>query len=71
MARDSGRESPEAFPALPNILLVIVLVLLLMWGIAGLYPPETPGGSVSGEAVLTSDTVPPKSLGDVAVPAAE
>ena len=71
MAGDSGRESPEAFPALPNILLVVFLVLLLMWGIAGLYLPEPTAGSVSGEAVLTADTVPPKPMGDVALPVAE
>ena len=70
MARESGRESPEAFPALPNILLIVVLLLLLVWGIGGLYLPET-AGSQGSERVGTSDTVVPQPPGDIALAGAE
>ena len=68
MARDSDRESPEAFPALPNILLILVLGLLLIWGIGGLYLPEATGSQGSVNGVRTADTVAPPAPGDAALP---
>jgi len=71
MARSSDRTSPEALPALPNLILIVVLTLLLIWGVAGLYLPETAGSQANGQRVRTSDTIEPRTLGDVPIAVSE
>ena len=67
MARDPDRESSETFPVLPNFLLIVVLVLLLIWGIGGLYLPDSTGTPPNRGTVLTSDTAPSNEA-DAALP---
>ena len=49
----------------------MVLVLLRIWGIGGLYLPDTTGAQADGETVLTSEAVPSNHLADAAAPAPE
>ncbi len=65
MRRDSDRGRTEASPTLPNALLVFVLLLLLAWGIAGLYPPQESASLGTTDTAMGADIVAPKPIGSI------